>query len=146
MEHTYLFAEGVWEIGGSYFDERGKPIPVWGRTTVEHRTDRWFVRGVTKLLYSPPIEYQNNYELDPWKQGEETTAWRSFNPATGTFLGVFMRVADSILSSFTSEKDEYSGYEYFLQIDENTYRNRGFSFRRGDKLSSWAVDYRRAVP
>ena len=146
MTHTYLFEEGVWEVTGLYYDERGKPVPVWGRTTVEHRPDRWMLRGVTKLLYSPAVEYQNNYELDPWKPNEETTAWRSFNPATGTFMGIFMRVADSLLSSFTSENGEYSGYEYLAQVDERNYRNRGFSFRRGDKLSSWAVDCKRIVP
>lgn len=146
MKHTFLLEEGTWESNGTYYDERGNAIPVWGRMEISHTGTRWYNRGLTRLLLEKPVEYRNDYEIDPLAPGEEFTAWQSFNPQTGTLWGSFMFVGDSILSSFTSENSEYRGHEYLLQIDEDTYRNRGFSFRGDEKLSSWTVELKRVKP
>lgn len=54
-----------------------------------------------------------------------------------------MIIDDTILSSYRSDNGEYSGAESLTQVNETTYRSRGFTLKGDRKLSSWAVELKR---
>lgn len=76
--------------------------------------------------------------------GSEITNWKSYNPALGELKGIFIIVQDSIMSKYDSADGQYTGYEYLRKIDDLTYENRGFALVNNKKLSSWAVQLKKA--
>lgn len=139
MKHTYLFEEGKWIARGTYFDEKGRTFQLEGQTIITHSSKAWINDGSMKILTDEPIELFNRYEVTPFDH-REITSWKSINPALGELRGKFMVVHDSIMSKYVSGDGKYSGYEYLKIIDCLTYENRGFSFIKDEKLSSWAVE------
>jgi len=66
------------------------------------------------------------------------------NPDLGILLGQFIIVADTIISTCRSEKGEYTGAEFHLQVSDVHYKNRGILLKGNDKLSSWSVDLQKS--
>ncbi len=144
MNHTLFFQEGIWHAKGQYHDEEDRPVAAEGETKITHLQGKWLNEGKLKLLGDNPAEFQNAYEIVPFKDGEDTTEWNSINSPLGTIRGKLMVIDDSIISVFRSEDGLYSGSEYMLQTDARNYKARGFLFRGDRKISSWSVELHKA--
>lgn len=139
-----MFEEGKWIVKGIYLDEKGRTFQLEGQTIITHNDKIWINDGFMKVLTNEPVELFNRYEIIPFDSDSETTSWKSFNPALGELKGKFIIVHDSIMSKYISGDGQYSGCEYLKKVDDFIYENRGFAFRSDDKLSSWAVELRKA--
>jgi hypothetical protein len=106
--HTYLFKKGRWIAHGIYSDAVNTTVPAEGDVSITHGRNAWILDGSMKLMTSEPVEFQNRYEITPFKKGSDFTHWTSVNPALGKLHGTFMVVVDSIISLSTSEDGVYS--------------------------------------
>ncbi len=137
--HTYLFTPGKWSAFGAYWDEAGTEAAARGETTISHADDFWFLQGVVDVAAGPPVSFAHQYEITPFMDNFPSTVWVTHNESIGKMGGVFTVVQESILSNFNSEDNQYSGFEVFVRIDKNTYRNEGVFFKGRRRLSSWAT-------
>lgn len=137
--HTFLFNEGLWEASGTYYDAQGNRLSNEGQTVITHGPDLWISEGSMKIIGENPMEFHNRYEIIPFAPGFDFTTWRSFNPDLETLHGHYVIVEDAIISPWQSETGEFWGTEFLVQVSETVYRGRGYAFRQGQKLSSWAV-------
>ncbi len=144
MNHTFLFQEGLWIASGFYFDEARRLIPLGGEARITHQEDLWLNRSSMRVILESPIEFHSDYEIIPFLPDRDYTTWRSLNPALGKLLGRFVVVDDSILSFFRSEDGQITGTEYWLKVDDATYRNRGVLFGGDKKGSSWIAELRKS--
>ena len=141
IRHTFLFEEGIWAVSGEYTGQNGAAVPVEGSARITHEAMVWRNRGVMTLIQpSGDIEIKNDYEIAPFEDGSDFTAWRAENPALGKLSGLFVVVDDSIISTISSEDGKVSGIEYLRKVSENHYMSRGFIFRGEEKLASWAAE------
>lgn len=141
IRHTFLFEEGIWALSGEYMGQNGATVPVEGSARITHEARVWHNRGVMTLIQPlGDIEIKNDYEIAPFEEGRDFTAWRAENPALGKLSGLFVVVDDSIISTISSEDGKVSGIEYLRKVSENHYMSRGFIFRGEEKLSSWAAE------
>ena len=141
IRHTFLFEEGIWAVSGEYTGQNGAAVPVEGSARITHEAMVWRNRGVMTLIQpAGDIEIKNDYEIAPFEDGSDFTAWRAENPALGKLSGLFVVVDDSIISTISSEDGKVSGIEYLRKVSENHYMSRGFIFRGEEKLSSWAAE------
>jgi hypothetical protein len=143
MRHTFLFEEGLWRAEGLYQDSTNTALRAEGTITITHEADLWINEGSLKLLLDRPVEFQNRYEIVPFKEDGDYTTWKSLNPVIGRLLGKIVLIDDSLISVYESEDAHYTGSEYLLQVSEKIYRNRGFAFRDDERISSWAVELTR---
>ena len=139
MKHTYVLEPGKWKAEGNYYDESGKSILVVGETEISHQKEVWTLDGFMELQLDEPIRFFNTYSIIPIETENDFTSWSSENPALGTLNGHFAIVGDTILSSYRSENEQYTGAESLLLIDPKSYKNWGVAFHNGVKLSSWEV-------
>lgn len=137
MSHTFLLEEGKWYASGELFDEHEMEVPIAGHAFIEHQEGTWLNHSMMRLLTDKPLEMISEYEIVPFPKDRNWTVWTSFNPSLGRMSGTFVIVGDSILSSYRSESGEYSGSEYFLKEDDNTYQSAGVLFHGDVKVSSW---------
>ncbi|HEY4706176.1 MAG TPA: hypothetical protein VII64_01870 [Thermodesulfobacteriota bacterium] len=137
IRHTFLMEEGYWMATGEFFDQFGEAIPVEGSARVTHGKEFWRSQGVMRLNGQ---EIENNYEIRPFEEGKDYTGWTATNPALGKLTGLFVIVDDSIISTISSEDGQISGIEYMVRVSDYHYRSRGFIFRNGEKVSSWAAE------
>ena len=141
IRHTFLFEEGIWAVSGEYTGQNGATVPVEGSARITHEVMVWRNRGVMTLIQpSGNVDIKNDYEIVPFEEGRDFTAWRAENPALGKLNGLFVVVDDSIISTISSEDGKVSGIEYLRKVSENHYMSRGFIFRGEEKLSSWAAE------
>lgn len=139
--HTFLFDEGVWAVSGEYIGQDGAVVPVEGSARITHSSVLWRNQGVMTLVQpGGNIEIRNDYEIAPFEEGRDFTAWRAENPSLGKLTGLFVVVDDSIISTISSEDGQVSGIEYLRKVSDDHYVSRGFIFRGEEKLSSWAAD------
>src|SRR3972149_5195449 len=138
IRHTFLMEEGYWMAAGEFFDHNGNSIPVEGSARVTHGKELWRSQGVMRL--DGQTEIENNYEIRPFEEGKDYTGWTSSHPALGKLTGLFVIVDDSIISTISSEDGQISGIEYMVKVSDYHYRSRGFIFRNGEKVSSWAAE------
>lgn len=143
MRHTYIFEEGIWKASGKYYDENQVCIDVSGESKISHKDENWVLDGFMELAFDTPVRFTNRYSIEPIALGKDFTFWSSVNPALGKLFGKFMIIGDTILSSYTSEDDQYSGSESLIFVDRKAYKNKGFAFHNRNKLSSWKVDLHR---
>ncbi len=141
INHTYLFLEGTWNARGQFWDENGNSTPVEGESVIIHKKGLWLNESWMKLLAADPVVIKNNYEIRPFEK--DIAAWRSFNPALGIFRGYFVVIEDTIISCFSSENDGLKGTECLVRIKDTKYKDKGFIFKKYNKLSSWAVELER---
>lgn len=140
VQHTFLFEEGFWRASGYYYTETGSAHQVEGQIRIYHEDDLWINDGVMKVVGQESIEIRNRYEIIPWAEGKELTTWVSVNPGLGLLEGTFTIVGDSILSSYRTEKGDFSGAEVLIRTAPDCYLNRGVLVYQGkEKLSSWSV-------
>lgn len=142
IDHTFLFQDGLWVAAGTFIDKDNNAIPVEGSNRIMHTEGLWLNKGYMKLLMpdGKAIELQNNYRITPFESGKLSTVWESHNPSLGKLFGKFVVVDDSIISTFTSENNEFSGAEYLLKITDINYRARGFAMQGSTRLSSWSAE------
>jgi len=141
IRHTFLFDEGVWAVSGEYIGQDGAVVPVEGSARITHSSVLWRNQGVMTLVQpGGNIEIRNDYEIAPFEEGRDFTAWRAENPSLGKLTGLFVVVDDSIISTISSEDGQVSGIEYLRKVSDDHYVSRGFIFRGEEKLSSWAAD------
>lgn len=141
MKHTFLFKEGLWVVKGEYTGADGDTVNMEGETRTFHARSSWVTEGYVRLLMKDaPVQFDNRYEITPFDKEKNYTTWKSFNPALGAFSGRFVVVEDTLISTFTSKDNEYSGAEILIQISEMHYRSRGFVFKKEERMSSWAAD------
>lgn len=141
IKHTFLFEEGLWAVSGEYTGRDGTSVPVEGSARITHEERVWKNQGVMTLIQPEGnIEMRNDYEIAPFAQGREHTAWRAENPSLGRLSGLFVVVDDSIISTIASEDGRISGIEYLRKVHDDLYMSRGFIFRADEKLSSWAAE------
>ncbi len=141
VRHTFLMEEGYWMATGEYFDQFGNAVPVEGSARVIHGKELWKSLGVMRLNGQ---EIENNYDIRPFEEGKDYTGWTSSNPL-GKLTGLFVIVDDSIISTISSEDGQISGIEYLVKVSDYHYRSRGFIFKNGEKVSSWAAELVRKV-
>jgi hypothetical protein len=139
MNHTFLFEEAEWKAEGHYFDQFSVEKIARGKTVILHRVDQWVAIAFMQVFFETPVEFENNYEIIPFKTGSDRTTWISKNPNIGTFRGSFVVIRETILSSFFTEDHTYTGTECLIQLDENNYESRGLLLKENRKMSSWAV-------
>lgn len=143
MEHTFLLQKGAWTGKGVYFDENRVFTPLISRVEITHLRDLWLNVGMMKLFLDEEVVIRNSYEIVPFADGSDVTAWKSFNADLGCIHGKFIIVDDTIISVFHSESGQYTGTEHLSQVTETHYRCRGVSFQSGEKQSSWSLELRR---
>jgi len=144
-KHTFLFQEGWWIAKGQYADESGQYTPVEGHNVITHQKSVWINEGFMRLSEGDKAEFRNSYEIIPFKKEETSTNWKSRNPILGTLFGRFTIVADTIISTYKSESNEYSGVEILMQVNETTYKSRGFAVKGDRMLSAWTVTLEKRV-
>ena len=137
--HTFLYNDGLWIVTGGYWDENGVRFESDGETRVIHTDGLWFIKGIMHVHSNPPTEYDNQYEVDPFLNNFPTTVWVSHSPVLGQLKGTFTVVEKAILSSFAGEDPSYTGFEFFMKIDNATYYNEGAFYKGKRRLSSWAL-------
>lgn len=137
--HSYLFKAGLWRADGEYFDDGGNRYPVEGESRITHRNALWYNESEIKMFGSPDIAFCNDYEIVPFQEGADITAWTSTNNALGKLSGRFVLVGDAILSAFRSADGVYTGTECLLKTSPIVYRNWGALFCGPKKLSSWML-------
>lgn len=141
MKHTFLFREGLWVVKGEYTGGDGSTVGMEGETRTLHTRSSWVTEGFVRLLMKDaPVQFDNRYEIVPFENDKSYTTWKSFNPSLGNFSGRFVVVDDTLISTFTSKDNEYSGAEILVQISDTHYRSRGFVFKGNEKMSSWSAD------
>lgn len=141
IRHTFLFEEGIWAVSGEYTGQNGAVVPVEGSAKITHSAALWRNRGIMTLVQpGGNIEIMNDYEIAPFEEGRDFTAWRAENPSLGKLTGLFVVVDDSIISTISSEDGRVSGIEYLRKVSDDHYMSRGFIFRGEEKLSSWAAE------
>lgn len=141
VKHTFLFEEGIWTVSGEYTGQNGAVIPMEGSARITHAENIWKNQGVMTLVQAGGnIEIRNDYEIAPFDEGSDYTAWRSDNPSLGRLTGLFVVVDDSIISTIASDDGKISGIEYLRKVNEDLYVSRGFIFRGNEKVSSWAAE------
>ncbi len=143
MRHTFLFEEGIWRAEGVYADGTNSALRAEGTITITHTTAAWINEGTLRLMLPTPAEFKNRYEIVPFEEGKDYTAWTSQNPVIGTLTGKIVVVDDSLISVYESKDRVYTGSEYLLRASDTIYRNRGFAFKESERISSWTVQLTR---
>jgi hypothetical protein len=145
MTHSFLFAPGIWSGAGTFWTEDGKPTPAEGHTQITHRPDCWLLAGSLRVLSSPPVEFVNNYFIEPPVSEAISMKWTSENSAIGKLRGSFSIVGPSIVSLYRCEGGPgYYGTEHLMQLDPDRYEACGVLLLDGRRLSSWRVALTRA--
>lgn len=142
MKHTFLFEEGVWEIEGTYNDERNRTIVAKGETKVTHKKDNWIVENELNLKREgrEPLSVRNTYTAVPFKENSDYSSWVSDNEYIGKLKGIYVVIGDTIISSYTAEHGDYIGTDVMLMVSEKKYRNRGCLVKGNRKISSWVME------
>ena len=135
-EHTYLFEEGRWEIGGSMIDVVGNANVIVGYAVITH-TDQWVIEEQLN-------ENANRYAIVPPTEDRGATIFTGANGVTGEVNGTFAFFDDLILSAYHSDDGHYSASEAFRKVDDDHYEARGALFYDGGHVSSWSLQLRRA--
>lgn len=139
--HTFLFEEGTWHARGRFMDGEGNEFRAEGQAVITHGDDRWRNDGVMRVLGDDGPRFENLYEVEPFQDGSDITAWTSRNPDLGTLEGHFVVVGDSILSLYRSSDGSHRGTEIMRRLDDDYYAARGALLTSdGEKVSSWAVE------
>jgi hypothetical protein len=139
MRHTYLLQAGRWRASGSFTNENGESLAVTGESVITHGEDSWRVEGTMTLSTDQEVSFHNDYDVVPFANGGESTAWKSENPVLGTLSGNFVIIGDRILSAYQSRDGTHRGAECLWRIDDENYGGVGALFRGDQRVSSWEV-------
>lgn len=145
MEHTFILEEGIWQGKGKYCDETGQLFSLVGETKIKHNNDLWINESkmIIDIGRENQITIRNNYNIVPFKDGQDFTKWTSMNPKLGKMNGNFIIAGETILSIYNTENEEYIGTESMMKINNRKYRSSGTLLKDNKKVSSWWVDLKR---
>ena len=146
VEHTYLFEEGTWDAEGIFTDGSGSQLPLEGAVTVSHSAEGWLLSGTMQVQSDPPLEVENHYVVRPIEGEEIETTWTAHNPELGRLEGRFTIIEDSLVSTFSSPDGTLHGTEVLVQVDADSYENRGVLYQEQQLISTWAVSLTRTLP
>jgi len=144
-DHTYLFEEATWDAEGIFTDADGNQLPIEGAATVSHNPDNWMLSGKLLIQSEPPLEVENHYAINPFRGGSLETSWTAHNPALGQLRGRFVIVEDTLISTFASPDGTLHGTEILVQVDDDSYENRGMLFQGDQLVSTWAISLSRSA-
>ncbi|MGD8570139.1 MAG: hypothetical protein PVJ39_18780 [Gammaproteobacteria bacterium] len=142
-QHTFLLSEGYWKASGTFRDEHGKEYPVSGETIIRHLDGKWVKKGVMRVVADRPINFHNDYEIEPLQDGAQQTNWTSHNPGLGPLTGTFAIDGDQLVSDYQTADQQYKGNERFIYQDDDLYQVEGALYKGGKKVSSWTVALQR---
>ena len=145
-DHTYLFEEATWDVEGIFSDAEGNSFPLEGAITVAHGDEHWTLTGNMEVHSDPPLTIENHYQVVPFAADRFETSWTSFNPELGELEGRVSVVEDTLFAMFQSSDGSLYGSEVLVQIDADSYENRGLLYQEGQLISSWAASLSRATP
>jgi len=145
MEHSYLFEEATWDAEGIFTDADGNQITIEGATAITHTDGSWILNSKLLLQGEPPVELVNRYVMAPFADNDFETSWTSHNPELGEIQGRFVLVEDSLVSTFNSPDGTLHGTEILVQIDADSYENRGLLYQDQQLVSTWAMSLTRSV-
>jgi hypothetical protein len=139
MNHTFLYAPGVWTLTGMFWSADGQGIAVDGRTEISHGKECWMLAGRMRVLASPPAEFVSIYSIEVPGRDARASKWTSENSTLGKLHGVFTVVGPSILSLYRSQQGGYQGTECLRQITPDQYEAYGVLLMDDRRLSSWQL-------
>lgn len=138
MEHTFLLKPGVWTARGHFITPDGAVAQAEGRTGISHEPEAWRLKGFMRVLLDDPIEFSNDYEIEPMEPGVLAAKWVSRNPDLGALRGNFAIAGDAIISVYRSDDGQHEGSETLLLLADGSYLSRGALFSGGELASTWA--------
>jgi len=144
-EHSYLFEEATWDAEGIFTDANGTQVPVEGAATITHTSDAWLLNTTMLLQGDSAVEVENRYVIMPFSDNRIETSWTSDNPELGRLEGRFTLVEDTLISTFTSPDGRLQGTEILVQIDADSYENRGLLYQDRKLVSTWALSLTRSA-
>ncbi|MGD8641558.1 MAG: hypothetical protein PVG89_13080 [Gammaproteobacteria bacterium] len=138
-QHTFLLSEGYWKASGTFRDENNKEYPVTGETIIKHLDNKWINKGVMRVVADRPVNFHNDYEIEPLQAGTQQTQWMSHNPGLGQLYGTFTIDGDELISEYRSAQNSYRGTERFNYQSDDEYQVEGVLYKGDEKVSSWKV-------
>ncbi|MDO5294931.1 MAG: hypothetical protein Q4F05_19525 [bacterium] len=138
MKHTYFYTTLEWRARGTYYDEHGKGVPLYGEVSTIKNENQWTLSGFMEVRTQIPMRFTNEYIIKETND-KTTLSWTSYNPALGTLAGTFEIIGDCMISTYQSEDGRYTGTETLFWKDDFTYYNVGVAFCEGKKMSSWTA-------
>ena len=145
MEHSYLFEEATWDAEGIFTDATGNQQLLEGAATVTHAQDAWVVNTTILLQGEPQVELETRYIIAPFPADAIETSWSARHPELGELAGRFALIEDSIISTFSSPDGSLHGSETLVQLDADSYENRGLLYQGQQLLSTWAISLTRST-
>jgi len=142
--HTFLFREGKWDAKGDYFNEVGQKIAFVGEANITHTEKCWKNNSFMRLLVGDDVEFNNSYEFEPIREGDDFCRWKSYNPDLGELEGKLVVVGDVLLLSFCCSSGHYEGFEYLQMVSDTHYNNKGVLYMGNVKLSSWSSELKKS--
>jgi len=134
--HASLFSSGSWKTKGCYYDDAGKPTLAEGHTKIFHRSKHWFAKNHLHLSNSKTLDCVYQVEAS----GTNTANWTSSNSLLKGCQGRFQVQEDLILSTFSSEDGQFSGYEILQRLSDSHYTNLGELFFHRQRHSSSSLE------
>lgn len=158
MRHTFLCQPGLWNASGVYLDPNGKETRASGTTRITHERGRWQVDGVLELrdesdpsepsrdgTGEQPLRYESACEIEPFPDNGFQTEWRSESPVFGRMKGIYLRLADVLVSTGESSDGRFVLSEWMERIDQDHYVGRGVLLERGERVAAWALHMERSL-
>ena len=143
IQHTFLLAEGYWKASGTFRDESNNEYPVNGETIIKHLDNRWVNQGVMRVVADRPVNFHNEYEIEPLQMDALQTRWISHNPGLGQLYGTFKIDGKELISQYQSAQNNYRGDERFAYQNDDEYKVEGVLYKGKKKISSWSVVLKR---
>jgi hypothetical protein len=143
MRHTFLFDAGTWSGEGHMTDREGHRFAVTGQSRIEHLPEEWLRHSNMAVAGEPPVNFESEYKIVPFTQGQDATTCRNYNSALGEFTGTIAVVGDSLMAVLRAEDLNHWSMECLVQLSATRYLSRGVYFANGQLVSSWAVELNR---
>ncbi len=141
--HTFLFHAAVWEMKGTFFDEKGIRHRMEGITRVEHKQNVWFHDLMMKVCSKEEKRIFNFSEVKPIDGNEGYSVCKSQNPDVGSYNGILIVQADDIFMSWVAPDGKFSGTNHIHMLDKQNYTQYGYVFNGTHRVSSWKVKLKR---
>lgn len=138
LKHTLLFTPSEWNIAGTYYHESQQKVSITGKGSIHHDTHYWYSHIQIQMDLHPSTNIQVDFTIRPFQY--TATTWEANNSVFGNSHGKFILMGDRILSISESYDLQYSGVEYYQQIDEKTYSIHGVLLKGNRKISSWILE------
>mgnify|MGYP003701473175 CR=1 FL=1 len=138
VKHTYLLRPGLWELSGIYYDQNNNPFPQKGQLVINHEPDIWTIEAQLTITTEQTQTVSSLYEIKPLAEGGDHTEWKSETGGPEPVFGLFVVVADTIMSPWQSRSGAYWGQEILMRWSAVEYRGRGFAFLNDQKVPGWS--------